>query len=221
MKFYLRCVEEFHAAMKYRYPTPILPAFDPDTITLRIRLLREELSGKNELLDCFLRKDQVGTLDGLCDFQYVLTGAILALGLRTKFELANRLVCSVRIPDAGRRQMAAVTLYQFDIAINRLESALMAGLVAQSVEGCVRIQQLVTRVISLIPFPHFDWAFAAVHEANMKKLWSDEEMRSHVSSGVNGYSFESSGPRFIARRHDGKIAKPPSHKEADLSPFIL
>lgn len=50
---------------------------------LRIALLEEELRELKEALEA---KDIVGAADALCDLQYVLSGAILELGLGTKFK---------------------------------------------------------------------------------------------------------------------------------------
>ncbi len=52
---------------------------------LRLHLLQEELA---ELAEAMLEDDLVGCLDALCDLQYVLSGAVLSLGLQDVFDEA-------------------------------------------------------------------------------------------------------------------------------------
>ncbi len=78
--YYLNLVEEFHQAFHYCQPTPTEPILtDTERNTLRLSLLREE---REETSAAIKVGDRIGILDGLCDYQYVLSGAILALGMR-------------------------------------------------------------------------------------------------------------------------------------------
>jgi predicted HAD superfamily Cof-like phosphohydrolase len=90
MNLYLEQVEEFHVAMDYRQPTPKAPTADVETIDLRLGLLEEELNELTRALTVDF--SGVDALDALCDLQYVLSGAILALGYSQVFDKAFSLV---------------------------------------------------------------------------------------------------------------------------------
>jgi len=79
-------VDQFHAAFDYMTPTPDHVTISDDaTNGLRIKLLREEL---DELSMALENRDPVESIDALCDLQYVLSGAVLALGFNPGFEAA-------------------------------------------------------------------------------------------------------------------------------------
>lgn len=61
--------------------SPSIP--DHDRCQLRISLLQEEL---DEFKEALASKDIVGAADALADIQYVLSGAILELGLASSFK---------------------------------------------------------------------------------------------------------------------------------------
>ncbi len=72
----LELVKEFHE--KFGHPVKNTPDVkDLDTATLRLELLMEEVL---ELGHALQTGDVVETFDALCDIQYVLDGAFLALG---------------------------------------------------------------------------------------------------------------------------------------------
>lgn len=72
----LNRVAEFHAA--FGHPINECPQLGEFKLAkLRLDLLREELG---ELAGAVLAEDSVEILDALCDLQYVLDGAFLALG---------------------------------------------------------------------------------------------------------------------------------------------
>lgn len=76
MKSTIRQVAEFHEA--YGHPIHDEPhIIEPELNNLRVDLLSEEL---DELEIALCQRDKVGVLDALCDLQYVLDGAFLALG---------------------------------------------------------------------------------------------------------------------------------------------
>lgn len=83
MNPYLEQVEEFHAAFQYRHPSPLTVDLScSKTNALREDLIREEL---HELEAALSKRDPVEVLDALCDLQYVLSGAVVALGF-AKFD---------------------------------------------------------------------------------------------------------------------------------------
>jgi len=78
----LNDVARFHAS--FDLPIPLKPAVPTeDRCNLRIALLQEELNELKEALD---NNDIVEAADALADLQYVLSGAILELGLGEKFK---------------------------------------------------------------------------------------------------------------------------------------
>lgn len=200
---YLSCVEEFHRAFQYRYPTPTVPMFDKETVELRIRLLTEE---NNELQ---FAESNVAMLDAFCDLQYVLSGAILALGLRKSFEREWK-----------RAEQSCGTL-RMDICIHWFGINLLSG---ESTDACaidcVLMQNaLLDKVLRAGFRDVFDDAFAEVHRSNLSKLWTVEELP-HTSRIFAGKSrITKSGSKFIVQRGDGKIMKSPSYSPAQLERF--
>lgn len=84
MKSTLEQVKEFH--LKFGHLVSDRPQLMiPDINALRVSLLREEVM---ELAEALLKQDTVEVLDALCDIQYVLDGAFLALGYHSVKELA-------------------------------------------------------------------------------------------------------------------------------------
>jgi hypothetical protein len=77
MKTSLEMVREFHEAFAPEQTHDFPHVTDPRLNELRMRLLGEELL---ELCEALKAGDPVKTLDALCDLQYVLDGAFLALG---------------------------------------------------------------------------------------------------------------------------------------------
>lgn len=86
---YIQLVASFHEAMNYATPPPTIPVFDVETVNLRLDLLEEELK---ELRIGLFNGDPVEVLDALGDIQYVLSGAILALGYSEAFSAAFRTI---------------------------------------------------------------------------------------------------------------------------------
>lgn len=78
----LSSVAEFHEAFNLPVlQSPQIPS--EERCRLRISLLQEELE---ELVEALKDKDIIEAADALCDLQYVLSGAILELGLGEKFK---------------------------------------------------------------------------------------------------------------------------------------
>lgn len=76
MKSTIKQVAEFHE--RFGHPIHEDPHIhDPELNNLRVDLISEEL---DELEIALCQRDRIGVLDALCDLQYVLDGAFLALG---------------------------------------------------------------------------------------------------------------------------------------------
>lgn len=78
---FLSQVGQFHST--FNHPIKEKPDLSDEELNeLRIDLIEEELE---ELKEALNNKDVVATADALCDLQYVLSGAVLALGYGDKF----------------------------------------------------------------------------------------------------------------------------------------
>jgi hypothetical protein len=60
----------------------------------------------------------------------------------------------------------------------------------------------------------------AVHEANMSKVWSTQEIEEHVFERDCKIVAHTDG-RWIVYRPDGKILKPPSYQKPDIADALL
>jgi hypothetical protein len=69
-------------------------------------------------------------------------------------------------------------------------------------------------------FSYFPEAFSAVHEANMGKLWPADSNAGQILGHLVTYAGDNSG-RYIVKRPDGKIVKPPTFNPPNLSRFFL
>lgn len=197
---YLTAVEEFHRAFQYRYPTPEFPLFDKETVDLRITLLTEE----NDELQ--FADSNVAMLDAFCDLQYVLSGAILALGLRPQFERQ------------WERAEHAHGVMSFGIYIRWFEANLLQcdGTDAPALD-CVLMQNALLDKVCRAGFREvFDEAFAEVHRSNMSKLFVETEL---MQLAPGKFKVTPSHGKFIVQRADGKIIKSPSYSPAQLERF--
>lgn len=83
-RHYIAYVEEFHKTFGYCQPSPRSAHLsDFNRNKLRLDLIMEET---RELADALANGNEIETLDALCDLQYVLTGAIIALGYSYIFD---------------------------------------------------------------------------------------------------------------------------------------
>lgn len=75
-------VREFHETFKH--PHPEKPQVEVEKVNLiRVKLIQEEL---DELEEALANRDPIETFDALCDLQYVLDGAFIALGYTEQFK---------------------------------------------------------------------------------------------------------------------------------------
>jgi hypothetical protein len=206
--YYLNLVEEFHQAFHYCYPSPTSPELtDKARNELRLKLLREEIKETNAAIKA---ADRIGILDGLCDYQYVLSGAILALGMRQECEEFGLIrVSSPFTPSTHLGVWEEI-----------LEMGLHAGHVTLTTAGLSMLQSLTFKCVRELGFEAvFDEAFKSVHESNMSKLWRREDAKQMEI--VGGYTCQQTeGVMVIVKRADGKIMKSPTYKPVDLSRFI-
>lgn len=193
-------VADWHS--KFGVALPTTPTFDPAVCKLRIALLEEELA---EYQAAEKAGNRVEMLDALCDLQYVLSGAVLHLGLResdisfwvSHFEWSH-----------------------FEEALDCFRIACRKEFSMNAMESIKAMQQILDNQIRDDGFESvFEAAFLAVHENNCGKVWTSEE----ADDCALEYQFESclwNPTRWIARNLAGKVIKPPGHKKVDLTPFV-
>lgn len=199
---YLDLVDEWHHAMCYRWPAPILPDLDRETCELRVRLIDEELT---ELMEAIANENQCGQLDACCDLQYVISGAALALGVRSFYSAAVTLI-----------KPGDYTLADLRPLLTQFAESAFGGNSPWTWMTLARLENALHSVIKSLGFSEvFDAAFQEVHQSNMGKFWDTMDFH----SGADTFQRNSLG-KYIARRADGKIKKPPGFLPPDLSRFI-
>jgi predicted HAD superfamily Cof-like phosphohydrolase len=171
---------------------------------LRINLLIEEAK---EFRVAYKAKDRVAMLDGLCDLEYVLCGALLQWGIwdeaefRHEWSLTNGDDLSSNIIDS----------------IAELNASILAFLEVAAIECCENIENEIQSAVWGLQFLQFDAAFQNVHESNMSKLWNDAEKD---ASCHPLQWFTKKGDLWICRNSLGKVLKSPSFIKPQLEQFI-
>lgn len=202
-------VADFHKTFRIHYPEPKSPYLtNRQTNELRPKLIREELQ---ELHIAIYNNDRIEQLDALADTQYVLSGAVLAWGLRRQFEAQTPTIRLVKIRDMDAHLAAMLGMVAgIEIAAeNEFPNQVLTGLSALQ-------SRLLTAVYHLGFSPVFMEAFDEVHRSNMSKLWDTPDYK---ADGVYDM-ISTEGGKWIARRGDGKIIKSPSYSPADLGRFF-
>jgi len=210
---YISQVAEFHRAFRYKQPEPTTQdMLCQQTNKLRPKLLREELQ---ETFDACVKNDRVAILDGLCDFQYVHSGAVLAWGFRPMYVHLSPMFTREYIhKEEGHFFSMFGQIEQMEIAAENNYPMQVLGFLKSLESG------LWTMIWHYGFAPVFADAFAAVHANNMGKIWQESDIGEWNESGKEDLTFELTNCGFIARRSDGKIQKPIRHKGVDLSKFI-
>lgn len=206
---YLSLVAQFHRAFKH--PLPDSPTLDdPATNELRPKLIAEEL---HELRAAIDNDDALEQMDALCDIQYVLSGAVLAFGLREQFDAPTIEMRLAKIPD-----MDAHLAEMFGLNVMMEITLESRGVIGVALK-LRQLQSHLSQLVWVLGFaPVFDEAFATVHANNLGKLWQEDDVAIAVKHG--DYTFEPTDGGIIARRADGKIVKPPGLVKVSLERFL-
>lgn len=196
----------------------------------RIRLINEEIAGKNELLDSLKNDNLSGILDGICDVLYVAYGAVATFGAYLP---------EVEIP--VRESDKSANILAKHLALNEL-SQITNGY-EQFVRGtesgdAMAIQRglgyIVSGAISLATVSEFDLigAFDEVHKSNMSKFCLSEEaaekaisVRSiekedYIGAYVDKVQVGANLYYVIKRKNDGKVLKGLDFFEPDFTKFL-
>ena len=203
VKHYLTCVDEFHKAFNYEQPTPEEPIYKKELLDFRIDLIKEEFNELNEAIE---KNDRIEQLDACCDLQYVISGSALAMGCAPSF--VQHVLTGTEFVKSGFYDNET-----FESFLKKIEKNHHFLIVYFSL-----FQIKLHEIIADLGFSEvFDAAFDKVHENNMDKFWTEEEMS--MGSSHNRYVHVPE-KGYIAYREDGKIIKPPHHKKVDLSSFV-
>lgn len=208
-------VANWHTMFGVALPTK--PTFDPKVCALRIALLAEE---QQELMDAVHDDNRVEMLDALCDLQYVLSSAVLHLGMRDHFEIVPMTRSMRQLTHvANNKDIAALGLV-LSIKIKYLSHNLDIVNFEAIKFGLMDIQSLLHGIIHAGGFGEvFDQAFMAVHLNNCEKVWSSDDLNDNPDK----YSFtpcEWQPGFFIVKNEFGKVLKKHGHKKVDLSRFV-
>lgn len=172
-----------------------------DSRALWANLISEEFI---ELTEATTRIDR---LDAMCDLLYVAQGAVLSVGLRGD---------AYKTFGINKPLTKAVTDAVFQL---RKTSPCQAG--CRNDTTSLAVTMLRAGNAMFTP-EKFIGAFTAVHENNMAKLWTEDDLK-HLPAdctqkpkvlGLNNVRF------LVRRKEDGKIMKPPQHKKVDLTPYV-
>lgn len=193
----------------------------------RIRLIDEEINGKNEMIDCAGRDDTVGVLDGICDALYVTLGAAATFGVDVTNIQWNSLNpnSTVTVLPAHQTLMwhsrVEDAFAQFTRGVNTGDQiTIRAGL-----------KNLICNLFDYATACNFDLpgAFAEVHASNMSKFCptyqhAEESIAEHRARGDDKYNdvyIAPVGDKFaIKRSADNKILKGKDFFEPNLAKFV-
>jgi len=181
----------------FQQPTPIgYINAHVDQFELRAALIEEEF------LEFLESKDKLDQLDALCDLLYVAAGGFITCGFRMKhFKEFARIKPFARAVAEARRAFV----------VQPCEAGLrnhVASLILTNIR------------VGFTMFPKFAVAFNAVHENNMGKMWTQEEVNKANDEHIITKQDVKSERCFVVLNKMKKIIKPPGFKKVDLTPYI-
>lgn len=210
---------------EFKYPSTKLGRF-------RLRLINEEICGKNELIDSLEKDNAVGVLDGICDVLYVTYGAYASFGVDAP-TMSTEFVTTDTGNILPMHEALNLVRYVKD-SYEQLERGLTSG---DKKTIFAALSHLLINTIALARASNFDLigAFEEVHASNMSKFCSSEEealesIELRRSAGKEDYaeglvyvdSVVVDGVEYftIKRTADGKGLKGKHFFEPDLSKYL-
>lgn len=200
------------------------------TGAFRLRLIDEELNGKNELIDSLQNDKPVGVLDGICDVLYVVYGAYATFGL---------IPLRWTIPTINKNTNPVPPMHRswfISRALNGAYDRLVRGLeIGDQPTISSSLRDVVDNIIELSIECGFDvaGAFDEVHASNMSKFCDSYEsanrsIEKRLATGNSDYYDASIAvvevgdvKYYVIKRHaDGKILKGENFFEPDLEKYI-
>lgn len=210
----------------YKHPSTKLGLF-------RLRLIDEEINGKNELIDSINNDNVTGIIDGLCDILYVTYGAMAAFGIQP-----TDLNKQAKGDSTKSSILSMGSAWNYTKHITDAYEQLSRGLLSSD-EKTVRsaLENLVSSVYDLGNASNYDLvgAFEEVHKSNMSKFCVSEqeawdEIRRKASfddrygediTTVKKVEVDGTEYYIIVRLEDGKVLKGPNYFDADFSKFVV
>lgn len=196
----------------------------------RLSLIKEEMSGANELFDSISKDNLKGILDGICDVLYVAYGALATFGIESPTY------------DVPRQRTGSSTLLTISVAstmskyINDCYEKTARGLLMGDMRTIQSgLNSLIYNTIDLATLHNFDLdgAFKEVHASNMAKFCTSahdcatsiakrREEKPEDYTGAEGHEVQVNGTSYfvIRRAGDGKVLKGLNFFEPDLQKFI-
>lgn len=199
-EMYCRMVQEFNVTydiVSYRFFSNVAG----NTLKLRATLIDEE---HKEYIKAIEDNNKLEMLDGLCDLAYVIAGTMMIFGMwPTPYTSSGKEHPIVSLePDIS----FLIDELNKDVPCNKITYAELNRLLIKVDNiGCGNFNMLE--------------AFTAVHQNNMNKVWTLDEIEA-LSQDRNHYSIKHIKDKFIVKRADGKILKPPGHVKPNLSSFL-
>lgn len=196
----------------------------------RLKLINEEINGKNELFDSIDNDNLIGILDGICDVLYVAYGAYATFGMKPvtsdvykQLEKVSSEVLSLSTAFTMRRHIKD--------GFEQTNRGLVQGDYQTILTG---LNNIVLATIQLSYVHNFDLvgAFTEVHKSNMSKFCksrADAEAdiafrvatnEDYIDATVSEITYNGNTFYIINRAGDGKVLKGTGFFEPNLSKFI-
>jgi len=185
---YIDKVAEFHQRFKV----------EPGNMELRKALILEELKELQQAVKQDSRKDIV---DGLCDVIYVVAGTQLA----QRFGAVNTMWWVPFTKEIAAQELES-TCAQIEQPVGNAD-AMHPNSLAVMIKACHYIADVYNIDI---------WTnFMLVHENNMSKTWTEEQVKALPADCAYGITPTEDG-RYIIKSPAGKVLKPPGHTAPTL-----
>ena len=183
---YIDKVAEFHQRFKV----------EPGNMELRKALILEELKELQQAVKQDSRKDIV---DGLCDVIYVVAGTQFAM----------------QMADVNNTWWAPFSVETVKAELDSLLADFEAR--PHAVTSPMRLASLIKLCHHVSDTYNIDiWTnFMLVHENNMSKTWSEDQVKALPSDCAYGITPTEDG-RYIIKSPAGKVLKPPGHTAPTL-----
>lgn len=191
----------------------------------RLTLIKEELQGNNELIDSMCKDDRNGVLDGICDVLYVVYGALATYGLTPAPFITKACVAYNKVPTAGTTHYHIRSLNNM---LEKYERSMLTDDLYELKNSCDNIIRGVYAIGEIFGLNVVE-AFDEVHASNMSKFaFTKHDAQAAIEAKVKednkdyiGASVVEVGDYYaIKRKSDGKILKPTTFFEPDLSKFL-
>lgn len=195
----------------------------------RLALIKEEMTGANELFDGIANDDLNGILDGICDVLYVAYGALATFGIEPAvYDIPTHSNHSSVLPMSTAHTMMKYITDSYE----KTTRGLLMGDMRTIQSG---LNSMIYNTVDLALQHGFDLngAFQEVHASNMSKFCTSSRACAESIyfrqaegkadyDGAEGHEVKVGDTSYfvIRRAKDGKVLKGMDFFEPDLSKFI-